>query len=97
MSEASVVLVFRLHAVQRMFERGISDDDVREVLANGKEIEDYSLAQPYSSRLLLGWSGARPIHVVVADNKADNEAIIVTVYELDLDRWESGFERRKLQ
>jgi hypothetical protein len=80
-----------------MIERGISDDDVRQVLANGKEIEDYSLAQPYPSRLLLGWSGARPIHVVVADNKADNEAIIVTVYESDLDRWESGLERGKLQ
>ncbi len=96
MSEITATLVYRLHAVQRMIERGISDGDVRQVLANGKEIENYSFAQPYPSRLLLGWCGARPIHVVVADNKADNEVIIVTVYEPDLDRWESGFERRKL-
>lgn len=97
MSENSPALVYRLHAVQRMIERGISDGDVRQVLASGKEVEDYSLAQPYPSRLLPGWSGARPIHVVVADNKSDNEAIIVTVYEPDLNRWERGFERRKLQ
>ncbi len=78
-----------------MVERGITDDDVRQALADGKEIESYPADHPYPSRLLLWWPGPRPIHVVAADNAADNETIIVTVYEPDPDRWELGFERRK--
>jgi hypothetical protein len=90
-------LVYRVHAIERMVERGINDDDVRQVLDRGKEIESYPADYPYPSRLLLGWSGSRAIHVVVADNMADNETIIVTVYEPDPDRWQPGFERRKAQ
>jgi len=78
-----------------MVERGIDDADGKFVLSNGKTIEDYPLDQPYRSRLLLGWCGSRPIHVVAADNESDNETIVITVYEPDLDRWETGFERRK--
>jgi uncharacterized protein DUF4258 len=90
-------LVYRVHAIERMVERGISADDVRQVLAEGKEIESYPGDFPYPSLLLLGWRGSRPIHVVAADNAADNEIIIVTVYEPDPERWEPGFERRKPQ
>ena len=78
-------------------EREISDDDVRKVLTEGVEIETYAADFPYPSRLILGWCGPRPIHMVVADNLADNETIVVTVYEPDPERWESGFERRKSQ
>ncbi len=78
-----------------MQERGISDDDVRRVLSDGKEIEAYPADRPYPSHLLLGWSGPRPIHVVAAENAADSETLIVTVYEPDPSQWEPGFERRK--
>ena len=87
--------MYRVHAVQRMVERGISEDDVRQVLAEGKDIESYPDGYPYPSRLLLGWRGQRPLHVVAAYNAADNETIVVTVYEPESDRWEPGFERRK--
>ena len=97
MTEISNRLVYRVHAIERMVERGISDDDVRTVLAQGKEIESYSGDLPYPSRLVLGWCGARPIHVVAAENAADNQTIIVTVYEPDPNLWEPGFERRKAQ
>jgi hypothetical protein len=97
LAESAHRLVYRVHAIERMVERGITDDDVRQVLAEGKEIEGYPADYPYPSRLLLGWCGSRPIHVVAADNTADNEIIIVTVYEPDPDRWEPGFERRKAQ
>jgi len=90
-------LVYRVHAIERMVERRISSEDVRQVLAEGKEIESYPGDLPYPSLLLLGWCGSRPIHVVAADNASDNEIIIVTVYEPDPERWEPGFERRKPQ
>jgi Domain of unknown function (DUF4258) len=90
-------LVYRVHAIERMVEREISADDVRAVVEQGKEIENYPSDFPYPSRLLLGWRGTRPIHVVTAENATDNETLIVTVYEPDPDLWEPGFEKRKAQ
>ena len=97
MTEVNSRIVYRVHAIERMAERGISDEVVRKVLMQGKEIESYPFDFPYLSRLLLGWYVTRPIHVVAADNSADNETIIVTVYEPDPDLWESDFGRRKAQ
>jgi hypothetical protein len=77
-----------------MFERSIQPDDVHRALDEGKVIVDYPDDKPYGSRLMLGWSGNRPIHVVAADTP-DNETIIITVYEPDPTFWDPGFERRK--
>lgn len=88
-------LVFRIHAIQRMFQRRISMEDIRHVLVSGEIIEEYPEDTPYPSRLVLGWSGARPLHVVVADNNAERETIVITVYEPSLNEWEYGFKRRK--
>ena len=86
-------LMYRVHALQRMVERGIREEDVSRVISAGKEIESYPQDQPYPSRLLLGWVERRPIHVVAAT--AEHEIIIVTVYQPDSTQWEPGFERRK--
>ncbi len=88
-------LLFRVHAIQRMFEREISEAEVRQVLETGTVIESYLDDEPYPSRLVLGWSGERPIHVVVASNPDQDEIIVITVYEPDLDRWERGFSERR--
>ena len=88
-------LVFRVHAVQRMAERGITVDDVRAVLATGETIEDYPDDTPYPSRLLLGWVSERPLHLVVARSGAADEMIVVTVYEPDAARWDTEFKRRR--
>jgi hypothetical protein len=87
-------LVFRVHAIQRMFQRHINEDDVRHVVEHGETIEAYPKDAPYPSRLVLGWRGSRPIHVVVADNAANQETIIITVYEPDREEWEQDFRRR---
>ena len=47
-------------------ERGISRQDVFNVLLTGEEIEDYPNDTPFPSALLFGWKGHEPIHVVVA-------------------------------
>lgn len=88
-------LIFRIHAIQRMFQRGISKEDVRYVLMTGKIIEEYLDDTPYPSRLVLGWCGSRPLHIVAADNKEADETIVITVYEPDGKEWEHSFERRK--
>ena len=88
-------LVFRVHAVQRMFQRQVTVEDVRHVLETGEQLEAYPNDQPYPSRLVLGWCVSRPLHVVVAQNAAEDETIVITVYEPDPFLWDVGFKRRR--
>jgi hypothetical protein len=88
-------LVFRVHAVRRMFERGISEDDVRHVLAAGEVIEEYPGDLPYPSRLVSGIQEGRPLHVVAVENTVEDKTIVITAYEPDPSLWEPGFRERK--
>lgn len=88
-------LIFRVHAIQRMFERGITKRDVSQVLAAGEVLERYPHDKPYPSRLVLGWLGSRPLHVVIAENEGTKELIVVTTYEPDPVRWQPGFKQRR--
>jgi hypothetical protein len=90
-----VSIVFRVHALQRMFERRITAEDVRSILETGETIERYADDAPYPSRLVLGWRDVRPFHVVVAENLEGNELIVISVYQPDPALWEPGFTRRK--
>jgi len=87
-------IIFRVHAVKQMFARGISEVDVRAVLEDGEIIEESPEDLPYPSRLLLGWVDTRPLHIVASLVGASTIAII-TVYEPNDTRWESGFRVRK--
>ena len=88
-------IVYQQHAIQRMAQRGIREEDTAEVLENGEIIETYPNDTPYPSRLMLGWSGKRPIHVVAATDTLGGREIVITVYEPDPKRWETDFKRRK--
>jgi hypothetical protein len=88
-------LTFRVHAIERMFERNIKQDDVRSLIENGEVIRTYSDDKPFPSRLILGWRDKRPLHVVAANNDADDEIIIITVYEPDPALWEPDFKTKK--
>ena len=46
-------------------------------MAAGEVIEDYPHDYPYPSRLILGWCGSRPLHVVAAENEAAGETIVL--------------------
>ena len=87
-------LTFWSHAVHRMFERSISLDEVHAVLDHCETIEDYPDEKPYPSRLVLGWIHGRPLHVVTASNRPEDETIIVTVYEPDPAKWDSDFRAK---
>ena len=88
-------LFFRVHAIERMFQRRINKDDVRQILETGEMIETYPHDTPYPSRLVLGWRNARPLHVVVAENAESGESIVITAYEPNSEEWEQGCKRRK--
>ena len=88
-------IFFRIHAVQRMFERGISVKRVISVLESGNTIEDYSSEMQEPSRLILGFQGKHPLHVVISENQETNEVTVITVYTPNYDNWSKDFKSRR--
>jgi hypothetical protein len=80
----------------RMFECGISEAGVQNVLVTGEEIATYPDDAPYASRLVLGWRDQQPVHVVVPDNSQNDEQIVITVYEPDPTLWSQDSRRRRI-
>lgn len=92
---SDITYTYSGHTIRRMAERNVSRDDVESVIETGEVIREYPDDKPYESRLILGWRGDRPLHVVAADNEADNEIIIITVYEPDPNIWNKDFRSKK--
>lgn len=88
-------LHFSGHALRRLFERGIGTDEVRRVLESGETIADYPDDSPFPSRLMLGWSGGRPLHVVVALDDGRGDCYVITVYVPDAAQWSADFRTRR--
>ena len=88
-------ILYRVHAVQRMFEREIPVDKVRRALEAEDVIEDYSAEMPEPSRLLMGFQGRRPFHVVTAETR--DAVTVVTVYLPDMEKWKKDFRSRKVR
>lgn len=88
-------ITYRLHALQQMFDRGINRADVRGVIQSSEVIEaSHRTGRPLPTRLLLGWIGDRPLHVVIADHP-DGTHYVITVYEPHAERWGADFRERK--
>ena len=88
-------IIYRVHAVQRMFERNISVKKVSRVLQSGETLEDYSSEMPEPSRLILGSEGKHPFHVVISENSETNQITIITVYIPDPNKWNKDFKSRR--
>jgi len=54
-----------------MFQRHITETEIREVIVRGVKIEDYPDDTPYPSCFVSGIANDRPLHVVLAYNKVD--------------------------
>lgn len=78
-----------------MFQRGIAVDDVLRALHSSEDVQEHSADQPYPSRLVLGWSESRPLHIVVTGSASVDELVVITVYEPDPLLWDDGFRRRR--
>jgi len=88
-------ILFRVHAVQRMFERKVSVRNVSQALQSGEVIEDYSAEMPEPGRLVLGFQGRRPFHMVISENPETHDVTIVTVYLPDPNKWDKNFKVRR--
>ena len=92
---ATPSIIYRVHAVQRMFERKISEKKVRVAWGTREVIEDYSVEMPEPGKLILGFQGRRPCHIVASENVGRNEITVISVYIPDADKWTNDFRSRK--
>ncbi len=83
------------HALERMMERGISRESVKEILKKGEIIEDYPDDKPYPSALFLGWIRGEPLHAVAAFDALTGWCFIITAYKPDLEHFESDYKTRR--
>lgn len=88
---------WRLHALQRMLERGISRAEVGDAVARGEVIETYPSGKPFPACLVLGFPGTRPIHAVIGWDAAIETVYVVTVYEPDLEHFQADFRTRRVK
>jgi hypothetical protein len=84
-----------------MFSRGISIDDVMDIIQKGEKIAEYPEDSPYPSCTLLGFVRNIPIHVVLGHHVVlgvDSEhhtGIIITAYVPNPDIWSSDYKTRR--
>jgi len=86
---------FSGHAVQRMYERGISKFQVMSVLESGTVIAEYPDDAPYPSYLVNGIADTKPLHIIVAVDNSDSSCYIVTVYIPDPTQWTDNYQSRR--
>ena len=86
---------WRKHALERMFERGISRDEVREVVLQGEIIEEHETDKPFPSALFYKMIHGRPIHALVALDEIEPQAFVITAYEPTLEKFEPDFKTRR--
>lgn len=78
-----------------MFERNISVKSVVRALQSGVTVEDYSAEMPEPSRLILGFQGKRPFHLVTSENPEAGRITVITTYIPESNKWTSDFKSRK--
>lgn len=88
-------LQWQRHALERMLEREISRNDVKEVLSEGEIIENYPDDHPFPSILVLGFLNEKPLHVVIGMDKEENWCYVITAYRPDPDHFKQDFKTRK--
>lgn len=82
------------HALERLFERGISRAEALDAVLHGEIIEHYRERQPFPSCLILRIE-EQPLHVVAAADSASRVCHIVTVYRPDLEHFEADLKTRR--
>ena len=87
-------ILYQLHAIERMSQRKISEEDVEHIILTGEVIAEYPDDTPYPSKLLLGWRNAKPLHVVVATDHVNRHKFVITAYISESNKWKEDFRRR---
>lgn len=85
---------FSRHALKRVVERNISDQEIRQAGLQAEIIEDYPEDKYSPSCLLLGFTQTgRPLHIQVSLAETDLVRI-ATIYDPDPSEWINYSQRR---
>ena len=77
-----------IHALQEKEADNISLIDIEQSLVNSEIIEDYKNDKPFPSCLVLGFgNNSKPIHSVWAYNSDSKQAVLITVYRPNPEKW----------
>ena len=94
-----MILYFTKHALQRMHERNIFEEDVESVITHGEIINEYPNDTPYPSYLVLLIIAEKPIHVVysIYNTGDEKQYYIITVYNPSTDEWQDDYKTRRTE
>ena len=95
MSENDLSILYSTHALQRMFSRSITEEEIKNCLLNGFLVTEYPNDNPYPSRLLTATYHQRTIHIVTAYNPEEKQHIIITAYVPNPEIWNEDFTKRR--
>ncbi|RLB59072.1 MAG: hypothetical protein DRI34_03010 [Deltaproteobacteria bacterium] len=87
-------LQWHQHALERCLERGISREEIVDVLVKGEIIEVYGQDKPYPSCLML-YVAREVLHVIAALDDDAGICHVITAYRPDLEHFEPGFRKRR--
>lgn len=87
-------LRFTRHALERLFQRGITPEECEKVFMEGDVIEKYPDDKPFPSKLISGTVKGRILHLVVSSEE-EKCFHVITAYEPDRKVWNGNFTKRK--
>ena len=88
-------IIFSQHALQQLFKRSISIEQVKNAIIYGEEIRSYPDDKPYPSKLLLAFENEVPLHIVIAQNFTENKIIVITAYHPEEIIWMADYKTRR--
>jgi hypothetical protein len=84
---------YTLHAAQRRIQRGVTREEIEEVLTRGDIIEEYPAHHYGPACLLFGrTTQGRALHILCSLRETVD---IITVYEPELTEWEEDLKTRR--
>src|SRR5206468_4088755 len=86
---------WRKHVLQKLAERGIAQETVRDTLLNGERVRDYAEDKPFPSALFMGYVAGKPLHVVAACDETGGRAFVITAYEPSLEIFEADYRTKR--
>ena len=83
------------HALVRAGERGITHAHARQVIRDGRIVEQNPLAKPLPKCLMMAEiSPGQPLYVSLAYDAADDFLYVITVHWYDPGKWEDPWTRK---
>lgn len=85
--------LLRQHVRQRMVERGVTEEDIEQVVTKGDVVEQQPRSKPFPKAVFMAFVRGDPLYVAAAFD--GDWTHIITVHWYDPTKWVTPWERRK--